>query len=108
MGFIAWIVVGALASMLVSRLTWSGGGLLMMIVFGMIEGLAGGYATTNVLNVGFGDGITVPSLAIATAGGLTIAFLGNLAGGPRTLRNRLVLNNSGLQPERVIAIEETP
>ena len=89
MGFIAWIVVGAMAGILVRRLTGAGGELLM-IVFGMIGGLAGGYAATNILNVGSGDGINVLSLAIAAAGGLVLALLGNLARGPRNLRPRPV------------------
>lgn len=84
MGFIAWIVVGAMAGILVNRLTGTGGELLM-IVFGMIGGVAGGYVTTNVLNVGFLDGINLPSLAIAGAGGIAIALIGNLARNPRNL-----------------------
>ena len=87
MGFIAWIVVGAMAGILVNRLTGTGGELLM-IVFGMIGGLAGGYVTTNVLNVGSRDGINLPSLAIAAAGGIAIALIGNLARNPRTPRPR--------------------
>jgi uncharacterized membrane protein YeaQ/YmgE (transglycosylase-associated protein family) len=89
MGFIAWIVVGAMAGILVNRLTGTGGELLM-IVFGMIGGLAGGYVTTNVLNVGSVGGINLPSLAIAAAGGLTIALIGHLARNPGTLRRRPV------------------
>ena len=87
MGFIAWIVIGAMAGILVRRLTGTGGELLM-IVFGMIGGLAGGYVATNLLNVGSGDGIDVPSLAIAAAGGIVIALIGNLARSSRNLRPR--------------------
>jgi uncharacterized membrane protein YeaQ/YmgE (transglycosylase-associated protein family) len=89
MGFIAWIVVGAMAGILANRLTGTGAELLM-IVFGMIGGLAGGYVATNVLNVGSVGGINVPSLAIAAAGGFAIAVLGNLARSPRNLRRRPV------------------
>ena len=89
MGFIAWIVVGAMAGILASRLTGTGGELLM-IVFGMIGGLAGGYLATNVLNVGSVSGINVTSLAIAAAGGLAIALIGYLARNPRNLRGRPV------------------
>lgn len=89
MGFIAWIVVGVMAGILANRLTGAGGELLM-IVFGMIGGLAGGYVATKVLSVGSSDGINVPSLAIAAAGGIAIAFIGNLARSPRNLRRRQV------------------
>ena len=89
MGFIAWIVVGAMAGILVKRLT-STEGELLMIVFGMIGGLAGGYVATNLLSVGSGDGIYIPSLAIAAAGGIAIAVIGSLARGPRNLRRRAV------------------
>ena len=89
MGFIAWIVVGAMAGILANRLTGTGGGLLM-IVFGMIGGLAGGYLATNVLDIGSVSGIDVLSLAIAAAGGIAIALIGNLARNPRNLRARPV------------------
>lgn len=89
MDFIAWIVVGAMAGILVNRLTGTGGELLM-IVFGMIGGVAGGYVTTNVLDVGSLDGINVPSLAIAAVGGIAIALIGNLARNPRNLGRRPV------------------
>ena len=68
MGFIAWIVVGALAGFLANKLTGSGNGLVMMVVLGIVGGLAGGFVATNVLKMGSVDGINIESIFIATLG----------------------------------------
>ena len=57
MGFIAWIVVGAIAGFLANKLTGSGDGLLMMVVLGIVGGVAGGFVATNVLKMGSVNGI---------------------------------------------------
>ncbi len=86
MGFIAWIVVGAIAGFLANQIMGSREGLLLMIVLGIVGGLVGGYVAATVLKVGSVDGINVESIVIATLGAIAILFLANLATGSRGLR----------------------
>jgi uncharacterized membrane protein YeaQ/YmgE (transglycosylase-associated protein family) len=86
MGFIAWIVVGAIAGFLANKITGWNRGLLMMVVLGIVGGVAGGYVATNLLNMGSVDGINVESIVIATIGAVAIVFLANLVGGARGMR----------------------
>ena len=89
MGFIAWIVVGAIAGFLANRLTGSGNALLMMVVLGIVGGVAGGWVATNVLKVGSLDGINVESIFIATLGAVAIVVLTGIAKSPGGLRRRM-------------------
>ena len=86
MGFIAWIVVGAIAGFLANKIMGSGDGLLMMIVLGIVGGLIGGYVAATVLKVGTVDGINVESIVIATLGAVAVIFVANMVTGSRRLR----------------------
>ena len=86
MGFIAWIVVGAIAGFLANQVMGSREGLLMMVVLGIVGGLVGGFVATTVLKVGSVNGINVESIAIATLGAIAIVFLAGFANGSRGLR----------------------
>lgn len=86
MGFIAWIVVGAIAGFLASQLMGSREGLLMMVVLGIVGGIVGGFVATSVLKMGSVDGINLESIAIATIGAVAIVFLARFAKGSRSLR----------------------
>jgi uncharacterized membrane protein YeaQ/YmgE (transglycosylase-associated protein family) len=77
MGFIAWIVVGAIAGFLANQITGSREGLLMMIVLGIVGGLVGGYVATTVLKIGSVDGINIESIVIATLGAIAVVFVAN-------------------------------
>ena len=68
MGFIAWIVVGAIAGFLANAVMGSREGLLMMVVLGVVGGLVGGFIATSLLKVGSVNGINLESIAIATLG----------------------------------------
>jgi uncharacterized membrane protein YeaQ/YmgE (transglycosylase-associated protein family) len=85
MGFIAWIVVGAIAGFIASKLMGSSEGLLMMIVLGIVGGLIGGYVAATVLKVGSVDGINIESIVIATIGAIVVIFVARAAGGSRRL-----------------------
>ena len=74
MGFIAWIVVGAVAGFLASQVMSSGQSLLMMVVLGIVGGLVGGFVAT-ALNLGSVNGINVESILIATLGAIAILFV---------------------------------
>ena len=86
MGFIAWIVVGAIAGFLANQIMGSREGLIMMVVLGIVGGLVGGYVATTVLKVGSVDGINVESIVIATLGAITVVFVVGLLRGSRGLR----------------------
>ena len=84
MGFIAWIVVGAIAGFLANQLMGSREGLLMMVVLGIVGGLVGGFIATSVFKVGSVNGINIESIVIATLGAILVVFVVNaLRGGGR-------------------------
>ena len=88
MGFLAWIVVGAIAGFLANMVMGSREGLLMMIVLGIVGGLVGGFIATSVLKIGSVDGINVESIVIATLGAILVVFVMGFARGSRGLRPR--------------------
>jgi uncharacterized membrane protein YeaQ/YmgE (transglycosylase-associated protein family) len=83
MGFIAWIVVGAIAGFLANQVMGSRDGLLMMVVLGIVGGLVGGFVAASVLKIGSVNGINVESILIATLGAIAVIFVTRFAGGSR-------------------------
>jgi uncharacterized membrane protein YeaQ/YmgE (transglycosylase-associated protein family) len=77
MGYLSWIVVGAIAGFLASEVMGSGEGLVMMIVLGIVGGLLGGFVATSVLNIGSVNGFNTESILIATIGAVVVLFLAN-------------------------------
>ena len=88
MGFISWIVVGAIAGFLANLIMGSSKGLLLMVVLGIVGGLVGGFVATSVLKMGSVDGINVESIFIATLGAIAILFVVNFATRSRGLFHR--------------------
>lgn len=86
MGYLAWIVVGAIAGFLANQIMGSSKGLLMMVVLGIVGGLVGGFVATNVLKVGSVNGINLESIVIATIGAIAVLFVANAATGSRGFR----------------------
>jgi len=86
MGWGSWIVVGAIAGFLASRIVGSREGLIMMIVYGIVGGLLGGWVAANVFHIGSMDGIDIGSILIATVGAAVLLLVMNKAGGMRGLR----------------------
>lgn len=86
MDFLAWIVVGAIAGFIASKVMGSSEGLLMMVILGIVGGLVGGWLATNVFKMGSVDGINVESIFIATLGAILVVFLVGLVKGGRGLR----------------------
>jgi uncharacterized membrane protein YeaQ/YmgE (transglycosylase-associated protein family) len=85
MGFIAWIVVGALAGFLANLVMGSRTGLLMMVVLGIVGGLVGGFIATSVLKMGSVNGINIESIVIATLGAILVVFVVSALRGGRRL-----------------------
>ena len=83
MGFLAWIVVGAIAGFIANQIMGSREGLVMMIILGIVGGLVGGFVATTVLKMGTVDGINVESIVIATLGAVAVIFVARLAKGSR-------------------------
>lgn len=75
MGFIAWIVVGAIAGFLANQIMGTREGLLMMVVLGIVGGLVGGFVATSILKIGSVNGINVESIVIATIGAVAVVIL---------------------------------
>ena len=89
MGFLAWIVVGAIAGFLANMVMGSREGLLLMVVLGIVGGLVGGFVASSVLKIGSVNGINVESIVIATLGAIAVVFVvGMLRGGSRGFSRR--------------------
>ena len=88
MGIIAWIVVGAIAGFLASKLMRAREGLLMMIVLGIVGALVGGFLAESVFHKGNVTGINIESIVIATLGAILVIFVVHLATGSRGVLRR--------------------
>src|SRR5512140_667313 len=86
MGFIAWIVVGAIAGFLANQVMGSREGLVMMVVLGIVGGLVGGFIATSVLKIGSVSGINIESIVIATLGAILVVLVTGFARGSRGMR----------------------
>jgi uncharacterized membrane protein YeaQ/YmgE (transglycosylase-associated protein family) len=87
MGFIAWIIVGAIAGFLANQIVGSREGLLLMVVLGIVGGLVGGFIASSVLKIGSVNGINVESIAIATLGAILVVFIARATTGSRRSGN---------------------
>jgi uncharacterized membrane protein YeaQ/YmgE (transglycosylase-associated protein family) len=88
MGFLAWLVVGAIAGFLANMVMGSREGLLMMVVLGIVGGLVGGFLATSVFKMGSVNGINVESIVIAILGAILVVFVVGFMQGSRGLRPR--------------------
>ncbi len=86
MGFVAWIVVGAIAGFIANQVMGSREGLLMMVVLGIVGGLVGGYLAATVFKMGTVDGINIESIFIATLGAILVVVVVRFLQGSRGMR----------------------
>jgi len=89
MGFIAWIVVGAIAGFLANMIMGSREGLVMMVILGIVGGLVGGWLAANVFKMGSVDGINIESIFIATLGAILVVLIANFATGKGRMGRRM-------------------
>ncbi|WP_211441670.1 GlsB/YeaQ/YmgE family stress response membrane protein [Collimonas humicola] len=74
MGFIAWLIVGAIAGWLAGVVVKGGGfGVLVDIIVGIVGGFIGGWLA-GVLGIHIGSGI-IASIVTATAGAVILLFI---------------------------------
>ena len=83
MGWLAWIIVGALAGWLASVVMHSRLGLIMDIIVGIVGALVGGFIF-NVLGASGVTGFNVWSLFVAFIGAVVLLGVLRLLGGNRT------------------------
>lgn len=81
MGFIAWIVVGAIAGWITNQVMGTREGLVMMVILGIVGGLVGGWLAANVFKMGTVDGINIESIFIATLGAIVVVVVANFLTG---------------------------
>ena len=84
MGYIAWIVVGAIAGFLANQVMGSREGLLMTVVLGIVGGLVGGYLAATVFKMGTVDGINIESIVVAVIGAIIVVLVYRMLVGRRS------------------------
>ena len=89
MGFVSWIVVGAIAGFLANQIVGSREGLLRTLVLGIVGGLVGGFVAERVFKMGDVNGINVESIVIATLGAIAILLVVHFGTGSRGRRHGL-------------------
>ncbi|MDO5018387.1 MAG: GlsB/YeaQ/YmgE family stress response membrane protein [Lagierella massiliensis] len=79
MGFISWIIVGALAgwiaSMIMGKNEQMGG--FANIIVGVIGALIGGFITSKFFNLGKPDGINIYSILVSVIGAVILLAIIN-------------------------------
>lgn len=74
MGFIAWLIIGAIAGWLAGVLVKGGGfGMLVDIIVGIVGAFIGGWLA-GVLNINVGSG-WIASIVVATVGAVILLFI---------------------------------
>ena len=75
MGIIAWIVLGALAGFIASKIMGSSDGLIMMVVLGIVGAVVGGFIAGTVLGIADVTGLNLTSLLVAVFGAVVVIFV---------------------------------
>jgi len=78
MGFIAWIVLGALAGFIANLIMGGGEGLIMMVVLGIVGAVVGGFVAGTVLGIADITGFNLSSLLVAVFGAVIVIFVARL------------------------------
>ena len=84
MGFIAWIVLGAIAGFITNLIMGGGEGVILTVILGIVGAVVGGYLAGTVLKVADVTGINVESIVVAVIGGIVVVAVYRLLGGRRT------------------------
>ena len=74
MGFIGWIILGALAGWVAKMITKEEGGLLKNIVLGIIGGVVGG-GVVQLLGGSGVNGFNIYSFVVAVLGAIAVIYI---------------------------------
>ncbi|MFH1864995.1 MAG: GlsB/YeaQ/YmgE family stress response membrane protein [Candidatus Eisenbacteria bacterium] len=85
MGLLAWIVFGALAGGVASRITGRRQGCCLNIVVGVVGAFIGGIIVQLATGRGFSLGFNLPSFAVAILGAVILLAIAGLATRPLRL-----------------------
>ncbi len=72
MGIIAWIVLGAIAGFIASKMMGSDEGLIMMIILGIVGAVVGGFIAGRVLGIADITGLNISSIIVAIFGAVVV------------------------------------
>jgi uncharacterized membrane protein YeaQ/YmgE (transglycosylase-associated protein family) len=85
MGIISWIILGAIAGFLGSKIVnKTGQGLIMDIVLGIVGAIVGGVICSQIFGVGV-TGLNISSLIVAVVGAVVVLWAYHQFSGRRTL-----------------------
>lgn len=77
MGWIGWIILGALAGLVAKAIMKEEGGLLKNIILGIIGGIVGGWIAASLGGEGI-EKFSVYSFIVATLGAILVIWVGRL------------------------------
>lgn len=75
MSILAWIVVGAIAGLLIDLVMRTRTGFLMDIVLGIVGALVGGFLTSVLLGANYATGLNLETLIVAFLGGIVAVLV---------------------------------
>jgi uncharacterized membrane protein YeaQ/YmgE (transglycosylase-associated protein family) len=85
MGIISWIILGAIAGFLGSKIVnKTGQGLIMDIVLGIVGAIVGGVICSQLFGIGV-TGLNITSLIVAVVGAVIVLWAYHQFSGRRTL-----------------------
>lgn len=75
MGFIAWIVLGAIAGFLANMIVGGREGLIGTIILGIVGAVVGGWLAGTFLKLKDPTGVNVESIVVAVIGAIIVLFV---------------------------------
>ena len=72
MGILGWVVLGAMAGFVAHSLAGGRKGQVRMVVVGVLGGVVGGFAASEVFHRGSVNGLNVESVLIAITGAVVV------------------------------------
>lgn len=84
MGIVAWVVLGAIAGYVANMIAGGREGLTGTVIVGVVGGLVGGFAASELFHRGSVNGLNLESAVIAIAGVVVVLVIWRLVGSPRT------------------------
>jgi uncharacterized membrane protein YeaQ/YmgE (transglycosylase-associated protein family) len=83
-GFIAWIVLGAIAGWITNLIMGGKEGVIATIILGIVGAVVGGYVAGTVLKVADVTGVNPESIVVAVIGAVIVVLAYRMVSGRRT------------------------